>query len=72
MGRKKYLIDTNVAIEYFGETLPENVLASLDNIIDNQLFVSVINSLAELFSKELNFQTSTPLSLTVTVSGVEL
>jgi predicted nucleic acid-binding protein len=45
MGRQKYLIDTNVAIEYFGETLPEKALAMLDDIIDRQFFVSIINKI---------------------------
>ncbi|MGM0619458.1 MAG: type II toxin-antitoxin system VapC family toxin [Bacteroidota bacterium] len=45
MGRQKYLIDTNVAIEYFGETLPEKALVKIDDIVDNQYFVSMINKI---------------------------
>lgn len=45
MGRKKYLIDTNIAIEYIGEALPEKALSLLDNIIDRQFYVSVINKI---------------------------
>jgi len=43
MGKQKYLIDTNVAIEYIGETLPEKALSMLDSIINGQYFISVIN-----------------------------
>lgn len=45
MGKERYLIDTNVAIEYVGETLPEKSLAMLDRIIDDQYFLSVINQI---------------------------
>lgn len=43
MGRQKYLIDTNIAIEYISELLPEKALAVLDGIIDGQFYISVIN-----------------------------
>ena len=56
------MIDTNVAIEYIGETLPEEALIWLDKIIDKQFFISVINKIELLgFSditknEELKFQ----------------
>ncbi len=56
------MIDTNVAIEYIGETLPEEALIWLDKIIDTQFFISVINKIELLgFSditknEELKFQ----------------
>ncbi len=62
MGRQKYLIDTNVAIEYIGEVLPEKALAMLDGIIDGQFFISVINKIELLGfaditeNEELKFQ----------------
>lgn len=62
MGRKKYLTDTNVAIDYIGEVLPEKVLSSLDNIFDSTFYISVINKIELLgFSditkkEELKFQ----------------
>jgi predicted nucleic acid-binding protein len=43
MAGKKYLIDTNVVIEYIGEALPSKALSFLDDIIDGQFHVSVIN-----------------------------
>ena len=43
MGKQGYLIDTNVAIEYIGETLPDRSLSILDDIIDNEYSISVIN-----------------------------
>ncbi|NBC82660.1 MAG: PIN domain-containing protein [Bacteroidetes bacterium] len=45
MGRKEYLIDTNVAIEYIGEALPEKALSMIDDIIDGQFCISVINKI---------------------------
>ncbi len=45
MGRKDYLIDTNVAIEYIGEVLPKKALILLDEIIDRQFYISIINKI---------------------------
>ncbi|TVQ06677.1 MAG: type II toxin-antitoxin system VapC family toxin [Bacteroidetes bacterium] len=45
MGHQKYLIDTNVAIEYIGEALPAKAIAMLDGIIDEQFYISVINKI---------------------------
>ncbi|MEX0980454.1 MAG: type II toxin-antitoxin system VapC family toxin [Bacteroidales bacterium] len=62
MGSKGYLIDTNVAIEYIGEALPEKALDMLDGIIDSQFYLSVINKIELLGfigiteDEELNFQ----------------
>ncbi len=41
MGREKYLIDTNVVIEYIGETLPEEALNNIDQIIDDKFFIKL-------------------------------
>lgn len=43
MGSQNYLIDTNVAIDYFSEKLPEEALLMLDGIIDKQFYLSVIS-----------------------------
>lgn len=62
MGSQEYLIDTNVAIDYIGETLPEKSLTMVDGIIDGQFYISVINKIELLgFSgitknEELKFQ----------------
>ena len=62
MGRQKYLIDTNVAIDYIGQVLPEEILTVLDSIIDNTFYISVINKIELLgFSnitkkEEIKFQ----------------
>jgi predicted nucleic acid-binding protein len=45
MGRQEYLIDTNVAIEYIGEALPEKALSMIDDVIDGQFYISVINKI---------------------------
>ncbi len=62
MGRKEYLIDTNVAIEYIGEVLSESSLKKLDTIIDRKFSISVINKIELLGfaditeNEELKFQ----------------
>ena len=48
MEGQEYLIDTNVAIEYIGEALPEKVLTMLDSIIDRQFYISIINKIEDL------------------------
>jgi hypothetical protein len=35
MGTTGYLIDTNAAIDYIGETMPQSGLAFMDNIVVN-------------------------------------
>ena len=45
MGESEYLIDTNVAIEYIGASLPEKALSKLDTIINSQFYISVINKI---------------------------
>ncbi len=49
MATKGYLIDTNAAIDYLGEAIPQNGLAFIDNIIDKEYSISVINRI-ELYS----------------------
>ena len=56
------MIDTNVAIDYIGQVLPEEILTVLDSIIDNTFYISVINKIELLgFSnitkkEEIKFQ----------------
>ncbi|TVQ93738.1 MAG: type II toxin-antitoxin system VapC family toxin [Bacteroidetes bacterium] len=45
MERQEYLVDTNVAIDYIGEVLPEIAMSMLDSIIDGQFYISVINKI---------------------------
>ncbi len=45
MGNERYLIDTNVAIEYVGGLLPEKAMKMLDGIIDDKFYFSVINKI---------------------------
>ena len=45
MGREEYLLDTNAAIGYIGETLPEKALTFIDAIIDGRFYISVINKI---------------------------
>lgn len=53
MGRKNYLIDTNIAIYYFGLLLSSNSEAFLDEILKNKYYISVINRIELLGSKNL-------------------
>lgn len=45
MAREKYLIDTNVVIDFLGELLPEKALSKMDEIIDKDFYLSVINKI---------------------------
>ena len=49
----EYLIDTNVVIEYLGESLPERSLKKLDKIIDTRFYISVINRIELLGFKNI-------------------
>jgi len=40
MGRKNYLIDTNIAIYYFGLLLEKESETSLEKILTKQYFIS--------------------------------
>lgn len=54
MGRKNYLIDTNVAIYYFGLLLTSNSEIFLDEILKSKYYISVINRIELLGSKNLD------------------
>ena len=43
MERKNYLIDTNIAIYYFGLLLTENSASFLDSLFGGTYYISVIN-----------------------------
>jgi predicted nucleic acid-binding protein len=45
---KRYLIDTNVLIEYTGNLLPENCYSFVSGIIDEEFNISVINKIEVL------------------------
>lgn len=46
---KRYLIDSNAIIDYFGELMPDNGLAFLDTIFDtDEIIVSVITHIEVL------------------------
>lgn len=53
MGRKNYLIDTNIAIYYFGLLLTSNSEIFLDEILKSKYYISVINRIELLGSKNL-------------------
>ncbi|HOT13803.1 MAG TPA: type II toxin-antitoxin system VapC family toxin [Bacteroidales bacterium] len=49
MATTGYLIDTNAAIDYLGEAMPQSGLAFMDNIIDKEYNISVISRI-ELYA----------------------
>ena len=42
---QKYLLDTNVVIDFMGRKLPENAKVFLSEIIDDQINISAINKM---------------------------
>ena len=53
MERKNYLIDTNVAIYYFGMALSKESEKFIDKVIGNKYAISVINRIELLGFKDL-------------------
>lgn len=45
---KRYLIDTNVLIEYIGKILPNSVMLDVGNIMDNEFNISFVNKIEVL------------------------
>ena len=62
MERKNYLIDTNVAIYYFGLALSNESEKFLDQILGKKYYISVINRIELLGFKSLNGNESDALS----------
>ena len=51
MGRTNYLVDTNIAIYYYGMLLAKKSEVILEEIINNQYYISVINRIELLGNK---------------------
>ena len=62
MERKNYLIDTNVAIYYFGMALSKESEKFIDKVISNKYAISVINRIELLGFKALNESESEALN----------
>jgi predicted nucleic acid-binding protein len=45
---KKYLIDTNILLEYIGYLLPDKATDFVENIINGEFNISVINRIEVL------------------------
>ncbi len=56
MGRTNYLVDTNIAIYYFGLLLAKKSEVLLEEIINNQYYISVINRIELLGNKGISVQ----------------
>jgi len=54
MGKKKYLIDTNIIIYYFGLVLNKQSSEFLENVLNAKYHISVINRIELLGTKNLS------------------
>ena len=70
MERTNYLIDTNVAIYYFGLALSTESEKFMDQILVKRYFISVINRIELLGFKKLNENESNALSSFISNSVV--
>lgn len=70
MGRTDYLIDTNVAIYYFGLSLSEKSEKFIDKIIIGKYYISVINRIELLGFKKITENESDALSSFISNSNV--
>ena len=70
MGRQDYLIDTDVAIYYFGLSLSKESEKFIDQILDKKYSISVINRIELLGFKGLTGNESEALSSFVNNSNI--
>ena len=70
MERTNYLIDTNVAIYYFGLALASDSEKFMDQVLGKRYFISVINRIELLGFKRLNENESKALSSFISNSVV--
>lgn len=56
MGREEYLIDTNVAIYYFGQLLTKNSETFIEDLLKTKYSISVINRIELFGNKNLEQQ----------------
>ncbi|NLO02584.1 MAG: type II toxin-antitoxin system VapC family toxin [Bacteroidales bacterium] len=54
MGRKSYLVDTNITIYYFGLLLSKKSETFLDDILKNKYYISVVNRIELLGNKGIS------------------
>jgi len=70
MERKNCLIDTNVAIYYFGLALSKDSEKFMDQVLSERYFISVINRIELLGFKQLNGKESDALTSFVSKSNI--
>jgi predicted nucleic acid-binding protein len=70
MERKNYLIDTNIAIYYFGLSLSGEAEKFMDQVLSERYFISVINRIELLGFKQLNGQESDVFASFVSKSNI--
>jgi predicted nucleic acid-binding protein len=56
MGTSNYLVDTNILIEYLGNTLSENATRLVEQIFEESLTISIINKIELLGFSKLTFE----------------
>ena len=84
MGTSNYLVDTNILIEYLGNTLSENATRFTEQIFEESFTISIINKIELLgFSKLtveeehqikslLSFATILPLTESIAETTIDL
>ncbi|MCF8360484.1 MAG: type II toxin-antitoxin system VapC family toxin [Prolixibacteraceae bacterium] len=70
MGRTYYLIDTNIAIYYFGLALHPETDIIIDSILEGDYFISVINRIELLGFKDLSIQEEEALNSLISNAGI--
>jgi len=70
MGRKDYLIDTNVAIYYFGLALPKESEQFIDQLLREKYAISVINRIELLGFKKLGDKETEALNSFISNSNI--
>lgn len=70
MGRKDYLIDTNVVIYYFGMALTKDSEKFIDQVLVENYFISVINRIELLGFKGLSEHESEALNSCISNASI--
>ena len=70
MGRKNYLIDSNVAIYYFGNALLKDSELFMDQVLSERYYISVINRIELLGFKGLSDNESEALISFISNSNI--
>lgn len=70
MATSRYLIDTNAAIDYLAEAIPEKGLVFLDEVIDNGYSISLISRIELYAYSKLSEQDQVSLDIMIAQSSM--